>query len=227
MRCLAKSFVLSVFVWSIFSGSFAFCADLNEELITAAEKGDIGTLQALLAKGADINAKDNDGNTALMVASDMSQGEGGTLLVQEAYLNTSTSGGKTVFSETVLSKTALPAPDMSYIEIVKILLAQGADVNVKANNGVTALMRASWKGHGEIVKILLAKGADVNVKSNSGATALMMASRKGHCEVVKTLIAQGVDVNAKDNDGYTALKMLSWKGDSEIAQLLKESGAKE
>jgi ankyrin repeat protein len=67
MKFLTKYFVLTVFVWSIFSG-FSVFAGPNEELITAAEKGDIAVMQTLLAKGADVDVKDNDGVTALMYA---------------------------------------------------------------------------------------------------------------------------------------------------------------
>ena len=49
---------------------------------------------------------------------------------------------------------------------VKALLAKGADVNAKANNGGTALIAASEHGHLEVVKALLAKGADVNAENN-------------------------------------------------------------
>lgn len=224
-----KHFILIVVIIGLFNTSVAFPSDLNQNLITASEEGDIGTVKALLAKGADANAKDKDGNTALIVASDMSHDEAkGTLVVQEAYLDTSAKGGERILSERVLSKaTPAAVPDITYGEIIKTLIAQGADVNAKANNGVTALMRASWKGHGEIVKILIAQGANVNAKTNSGATALMMASRKGHIEIVKILLANSVDVNAKDNDGYTALTMASLKRNNEIVQLLKEVGAKE
>jgi hypothetical protein len=48
---------LSIFVWGVFSGSFAFCASLNEELNDAARRGDMAGVQALLSKGADVNAK--------------------------------------------------------------------------------------------------------------------------------------------------------------------------
>jgi len=66
---------------------------------------------------------------------------------------------------------------------VKVLLAKGADVNAKANNGATALIMASQNGHLEVVKALLAKGADVNAKAN-GWTALRIASHQGHSDMI-------------------------------------------
>ena len=59
--------------------------------------------------------------------------------------------------------------------MVQALLAKGADVNAKMNNGATALIQASRKGYDAIVQALLVKGADVHAKTKSGATALIQA----------------------------------------------------
>ena len=83
---------------------------------------------------------------------------------------------------------------------VQRLLAKGAEVNAKTNegpnelisaNGSTALMLASWRGHLEVVRVLLAKRADVNAKRNDGTTALMLASYRGHRKVSALLIEAG------------------------------------
>jgi ankyrin repeat protein len=63
----------------------------------------------------------------------------------------------------------------------------GADVNVKDDNGWTALMRAADKRHKDIVKLLLEKGTDINVKDGNGWTALMRAAANEH-EVVVELV---------------------------------------
>ena len=56
-------------------------------------------------------------------------------------------------------------------------------MEVRENNGGTALMAASVKGHQEIVKLLLANGADVNAKANTGDTVLSLVSKFGDKEV--------------------------------------------
>jgi len=74
---------------------------------------------------------------------------------------------------------------------VNDLIAAKADVNVKDEEGYTALMIASYKGHIEVVKALIAAKADVNAKANNNVTALMMASMNGHREIVRLLTKEG------------------------------------
>ena len=72
---------------------------------------------------------------------------------------------------------------------VTALLDKGADVNAKFRYGMTALFKASERGHLEVVKILLAHGADVKVKDTFyGATAMTWALQNDHIEVVNALL---------------------------------------
>ena len=70
---------------------------------------------------------------------------------------------------------------------VKRLLASGANVNAKNNDGETPLHWASGEGHAGMVKRLLASGANVNAKNKYGQTPLHVASYNGQAEVVKIL----------------------------------------
>jgi ankyrin repeat protein len=69
----------------------------------------------------------------------------------------------------------MKASQAGHLDVVQALLAKGAEVNAKANNGGTALMLASLAGHPDVVQALLAQGADVNAKTSGGVTALMAA----------------------------------------------------
>jgi ankyrin repeat protein len=100
-----------------------------------------------------------------------------------------------------------------YAEVVKLLLDKGADVNKKTDEGITALMAASYGGNVEVVKLLLAKGADINVKNSKGETALMIAKDKGK--------------DVMNSKSKAALKMAKEQGKAEIVVILEKAGAKE
>ena len=61
-------------------------------------------------------------------------------------------------------------------EIAELLIAEGADVNAKDDNGRTPLMDAARKGNKEIVELLIAEGADVNAWTADGGTPLDWAN---------------------------------------------------
>lgn len=97
-----------------------------------------------------------------------------------------------------------------YIESIRLLIAAGANVNARDNNGNTPLHEASqsFRGHTdlpEIIRILIAAGAKVDARNNDGVTPLMWAAEGNAVENAEALIAAGADVNAKTNDGYTPL----------------------
>ena len=84
--------------------------------------------------------------------------------------------------------------------MAQLLIAKGADIKAKDNQGRTPLHTTDSK---EVAQLLIAKGADINAKDNDGAIALHFVRKKG---VAELLIAKGVDVNAKDNQGRTPLR---------------------
>jgi len=113
-----------------------------------------------------------------------------------------------------------------YSEIVKTLVAAGANVNAKDKSGATALFSASIDGNTEVVKALISAGADVNIKAKNEVTILMVASGwNGNREIVKALIDAGAEVNASDSRGQTALIYAAIAGNAETAKELIASGA--
>ena len=113
-----------------------------------------------------------------------------------------------------------------HTEIVKVLVAAGANVNLQGSAGMTALRWASGRGHTEVVKVLIASGANVNLQDSDGWTAAMGASVVGYTEVVKALVAAGANVNLRGSTGITALMRASSYGYTEVVKVLVAAGAK-
>ena len=96
------------------------------------------------------------------------------------------------------------AAELGSVDAMKLLLDNGAVVNLRNTNGATALM---WSvTDGQKVRPLLERHADVNAVSKSGRTALLLAARSdGSADIVRRLIAAGADVKTVDGARVTAL----------------------
>jgi ankyrin repeat protein len=223
--------------------------DANKQLMNTALSGNIERVRQFLSIGADVNARDNRGITALHIAAQKGFADMVNELLKkgsdvnvafngETALHVASAKGHTDIVKALLEKktnvnvksnegmTALGMASQSgHTDVVKALLEKGADVNAKANDSRTALFQASQNGHTEVVKALLEKRSDMNVKANDGATALYAASQEGHAAVVRILLEKGADVNAKDNDSVTSLYMASQNGHTNIVTMLLEKGA--
>ncbi len=118
--------------------------DINQDLIGAARKGDTAAVQSLLEAGADVNAKNKDGSTALMKA-----------VRHTDTIRALLAGGSDVDAKSNYGDTALlEAANIGHTDTVRALLQAGADVNAKDKDGYTALTLAAWKGHTDVVKLL-------------------------------------------------------------------------
>ena len=91
-----------------------------------------------------------------------------------------------------------------HLDIVKLLISHGANVNATNKDQMTSLLLSSQRGHVDIVKILILNGAIINQRTKQKATALILASQRGHLEVVRVLLGNGAEINAKDFHGHTA-----------------------
>ncbi len=83
------------------------------------------------------------------------------------------------------------AANAGRLEEVKRLLSAGADINARAENGMTPLILASWRGHTKVVELLLREGADVDATTNIGTTALKFATERGQKKVIALLRSHG------------------------------------
>jgi hypothetical protein len=95
-----------------------------------------------------------------------------------------------------------------HVEIIRLLLQNGAEVNAKDNHGHTPLQDAAFQGHVDILHLLVENGADLEAQSNGGWRALHYAARYGDLPFIQELISRyHVDINARVNDGRTALTL--------------------
>ena len=228
----------------------------NMSIHEAAYKKDIIAIKKLLATGVDVNAKDDDGDTSLFIATD----EGHKEVIELLIANGADVNGRIEVQHSARrGGTCLHvAAVFSYKEIAELLIAEGVDVNAKDDEGDTALNLAAGEGGSlEIVKLLIAKGVNVNMKNGNGlnplhyavygghkeiaelliaesadvngnnfAPSLGIAASEGYKEILELLLAKGADVNALGPNGETPLTLAAIKGHKEIAGLLRKHGAK-
>ena len=112
------------------------------------------------------------------------------------------------------------------VEVVKLLLAQGADVNGReTRRGQTALMWAVEQKHPQIARLLIEHGADVHARSRGGFTPLLFAAQQDDLDSVRVLLAAGVDVNETSPRWGSALVAATARGHQKLSLFLLEEGA--
>lgn len=114
------------------------------------------------------------------------------------------------------------AVESGSLDIVRLLVEHGADINYKDKAGATILIHASMFGSKSVLEYLLQKGADVNARDSEGKTALITAAGSGYTDNVKILLKYHADKNIKDNSGNTAATTKKSKNDSQIRKILTE-----
>jgi len=192
-RCLV---LLGLAVLGLAAGG----ADLR--LVDAAKNGDGGALRVLLEQGADVNAPEADGTTALHWAAYWDDGDSADLLIR---------AGAQVNAANDLGATPLwAACENGSAAMVQRLLQAGADPNAALLSGETPLMTAARAGNANVVRQLLAKGADTKANEHAhGQTALMWAVAQHHADVVEVLLAHGAEVHARTHAWTQVVKTSS------------------
>lgn len=209
--------------------SVTFAEDRDQALLEAAKRGDLKLVQDLIKKGADVNARDHSGATALHKAAWAKNGTDVVkcLLDNGVDVNAKDSSGRTALLEAI-SGWNYTGQSLGLLEL---LLDRGANVNAKTLTGKTPLMEAAAGDH----QMALRKWYHVIVdelryrlfgKQWIGLVPPGMRTP----EVVEFLLDKGADVNAEDRQGWTALKRAQCSiapCANDIVALLKAHGAKE
>jgi ankyrin repeat protein len=109
--------------------------------------------------------------------------------------------------ENYLSWTLLlPAANVGYLEVVRVLVEHNVEINALDDEGQTPFHVASKSSHVNIVLLLLGHSLDVNARDNNCLTLLVLASEVGKLEVVNVLLDRGANVEAKDDVGRTVFQ---------------------
>ncbi|XP_022687869.1 transient receptor potential cation channel subfamily A member 1 homolog [Varroa jacobsoni] len=119
----------------------------------------------------------------------------------------------------------LYACDAGHPELARLLIQNGARVDMFDEKGHAALHLAAEKGHEDIVDILLEAKAFVNARSQKGVTPMHMASENGYADIVRKLQASGALIDALSLSKKTPLHLAASKGQLDVTALLVDLGS--
>ena len=184
-------------------------------------------LKTEIRSGANVNAREEDGDTPLHYA----------VAYKPTHIKILIGAGAIVNARDDRSSTPLhDAAFYGNAEKIKLLIKSGADIEAREEGGWTPLHSAVLYGkdikYGKdtSLKVLLKAGANPNTRDNLGKTPLHAAVQEGHIIYVRILLNAGADPNVRDN--YTDNPLRAADKDaktspqwSEIANLLKTAGS--
>jgi ankyrin repeat protein len=214
----------------------SFCITRYEaraNIFASVWNGDQKTLEAALKSGADVNSRDKDNLTPLMLACFLGNidivhsliASGADVNLKRGKLRNAFLTPSEKYAVTDIFNSLFAAVYRDRANVVSLLLEKNAEVNGVNEFGVTPLMIAADHGNIQIVQALLEHGADVNAKNHEGLTALFWPARRGHAQVVLLLVQKGADPNLKDSYGATVLHAAVENNDLSSVKILLQKGA--
>lgn len=186
-------------------------------------------VEALIGSGADVNAQNEYGRTALIEAASVGNVDVVRRLIDAgAGLQPADGYGRTALTMAACMNPNLalpPGPNERRRALVQLLLKAGAEPDASSQETQSALLVAAGQGDGPVVADLLEAGASPDRTDESGETALMHAARSGVTDVVELLIGSGLDVNAIDANEMTPLMHAAQHGRAAAIRALMDAGA--
>ena len=177
------------------------------------EKGSVEEVEAVVKAGVDVNEKWDHDTCA-------------TFIQVVHNFHKVTSDVKQLRDSNCRAETPLHrAVGAGRVNIVKVLLKLGADVNARDIHGSVPLHRAALVGCAPVLKELVHNGAELDARDHWGHTALCLAARCGHLDVVTELLTNGANLEARDTEGYTPLILAAVCQHLGVVQELMSNGA--
>ena len=171
----------------------------NDDILAAAKTGDRSGVEAALASGASVNARDDYDLTPLMLAAIYGHANVAALLLDRGANLSAGSGG-------LLQSPITLAAQNGNVDVAKLLLARGADVNSRDATDATPLHWVALRGQKKVALLLLAHGAIVNAQDFNGETPLHLAASVAQKDIISLLIARGADLNLRNKEGQTPIQ---------------------
>ncbi len=196
---------------------FQLYADDRTAIADASESLEVRRVTELIAGGADVNAPQPDGTTALHWATHHENAD----LVKQLLAAKADADAKNQFGITPLHMACM----VGNAAIGVALLEAGADANLPLAGGQSPLMTASRTGSVELVQALLQRGASIDTRDQRGQNALMWASAEGHLAVVKLLVEHGAKVDESLPSGFSPLFFAVRAGRQPVVDFLINHGA--
>ncbi|EWZ86326.1 hypothetical protein NW765_001371 [Fusarium oxysporum] len=193
----------------------------------AIRSGNQDAVRVLIRHGAKVEFETPWGLNPLAVAAKYGHGNIAQIMIDNGAQVDHASAVWWPFYRRTCKYTALSiAADGGYVETVRLLLANGADIEYENKMGEMAIFVAATAGHVEVMQLLVENGADIESANRFMTTPLMQACRYRNHEAVKLLIRCGANVERVNNDDETAMSIAVTNGDEPILIALLEAGAR-
>lgn len=193
-----------------------------------AQSGSEDIAQLWLYSGVDINARDSEGNTALIISIAFQNHEISRLLLRHnADVNAKNKDGRTALIEYLLQ--VQNKHGKVDFEFLKLLINAGADVNEGNYYDSKALILAFTTTDQCALQLLLDAGADPNARGEDGQTCLHYAALRDYsniCKSIELLLKAGADMEVRDKYGETPLMRSFREANLQTVKFLLKRGAK-
>ena len=190
----------------------------DSDLYLAAGSGEIQWVRFLLQAGANIDAQDNSGYTALHYAVQESKLECVQQLI-DSGANVNVRGP--VGGMTLLCFAAV----CNFVDVIDLLVQAGVAVDVRDDRGLTALHYAALSAGPECIWKLIELGVPIDAQSNKGKTAFYLTVINEERERAQQLIGLGANIETRDNTSRTPLHWAAWNNCVVSTRFLVKAGA--